>query len=70
MSKHLNIALGITFLSFYLGIISVLLHNFVSGLLGKEEPFFFSLALFAIAVFLFALIYSSVAWWVKLRQGN
>lgn len=68
MNKHLNIALAVTYISFYLSILSVLLHNFVSGLLGKEEPFFFFLSLISSLVFPLALVYSSIIWVINLRR--
>jgi hypothetical protein len=68
MSKYLDKTLGLTFGSFYTFIVATLLHNFISGLLGKEEPFFFTLAMAAALVFPLALVFSSITWVVKKRQ--
>lgn len=68
MSKRLNFSLAITFTSFYLAIICAFLHNFVSGLLGREEPFFFTLTMISALVFPFAFVCSSVIWLRTLRQ--
>lgn len=42
-------------------LLSVSLHNFVSGLINKEEPFFFILAVIIIpAYFIISLIYTII----------
>jgi uncharacterized BrkB/YihY/UPF0761 family membrane protein len=61
MEKHLKysfITLGLLFL---LLPVSIVLHNFVSGLLGIEEPIFFFLALFSAFAIPLAFIYVILA---------
>lgn len=70
MEKNLNISLAATFIFFYLTIISALLHNIVSGWLGREEPFFFTLTMVSALVFPFALVASSVIWFKTLRRAR
>ncbi len=59
MEKHLNVSALTTGISFALLVISILLHNLLSGLLGKEEPVFFALAMILGFIFPFALLYLS-----------
>ncbi|KPJ71325.1 hypothetical protein AMJ50_02420 [Parcubacteria bacterium DG_74_3] len=49
------------FLLFLLFLIGVIFHNLISGLLKKEEPFFFTLSLlsFSVGIFLFLLWFIS-----------
>jgi len=60
MEKHLKISSIITGVSFALLLISIILHNLISGLGGFEEPLFFSLFLILALVLPFALFYLSV----------
>ncbi|HUV42756.1 MAG TPA: hypothetical protein VMY36_02500 [Patescibacteria group bacterium] len=60
MEKHLKIASLITGVSFALLILSILLHNFLSGLLGIEEPIFFSFFLVLALILPFALLYLAI----------
>ena len=50
------------------GFISILLHNFISGLIGVEEAFFFILVVIVLPVYVFvALIYNLVYIFKKRR---
>ncbi|OGV89520.1 hypothetical protein A2Z41_01585 [Microgenomates group bacterium RBG_19FT_COMBO_39_10] len=60
MEKHLKVASLLTGNSFALLVISIFLHNFISGLLRIEEPIFFSLFLILALVLPFALLYLAV----------
>jgi hypothetical protein len=49
--------------------LSVALHNLISGLLGFEEPFFFSLALITIFIILLILFYLLFGLLISLLKG-
>jgi len=43
------------------GFVFILLHNFISGMIGKEEPVFFILVVFVIPIyFLINVVYSLI----------
>jgi hypothetical protein len=69
MNKRLKMASLV--LAFCLAFIwlSVALHNLISGLLGFEEPLFFSLALITIFIILLILFYLLFGLLISLFKG-
>lgn len=47
------------------GFASILLHNLVSGLIDAEEPFFFSIVVFVIPIYILVAIVYSVVYKIK-----
>jgi len=50
------------------GFVSIVLHNLISGLLGIEEIFFFSIVVFIIPAYLFIAVLFSLQYFVKNRK--
>ena len=69
MEKHFKVSLIASAFSFGLLWLSVALHNFISGLLGFEEPLFFSLSLILIFTIPFILVYALIGLVLSLLGG-
>ena len=52
-----------------IGFISILLHNFISGLLDVEEPFFFIIVVVLIPVYFLICIIYSVIYFIRKKNG-
>ncbi|MBW3017249.1 hypothetical protein KY316_02660 [Candidatus Woesearchaeota archaeon] len=68
-TNHLKRSAILLAASFALGIVFVVLHNVLSGLINVEEPVFFVLAIIAIALLIPAsiiyFIVSLIMWFLK-----
>ena len=62
MEKKLRVSLTVSGALLILLIISVILHNIVSGMSGVEEPVFFILFLILLFAFPLSLIIALVLW--------
>ena len=68
MSRRVDISLAVTFTSFYVAFLSLILHDLASDWLGREDSFFYAVFSLASLLLPLAIIFSSIVWLIDLNK--